>query len=47
MGAKHLGLIYIGASGSMAPGPEVPGGPFEKKIGKLMSMNFSGPQAQS
>ena len=23
--------IYIGASGSMAPGPEVPGGPFEDK----------------
>ena len=23
--------IYIGASGSMAPGPEVPGGPFESK----------------
>ena len=28
------GRIYIGASGSMAPGPEVPGGPFES-LGNL------------
>ena len=26
---KRQGRIYIGASGSMAPGPEVLGGPFE------------------
>ena len=25
------GRIYIGASGSMTPDPEVPGGPFESK----------------
>ena len=27
--ATGQGRIYIGASRSMAPGPEVPGGPFE------------------
>ena len=43
------GRIYIGASGSMAPGPEVLGGPFEVKkiLGKLISLNMSGPQAQT
>ena len=28
-GARLQGRIYIGASGSMAPGPEMPGGSFE------------------
>ena len=43
--------IYIGASGSMAPGPEVPMGLFEsekkKKIGKLMLSNLKGPLTQT
>ena len=43
------GRIYIGASGSMAPGPEVPGGPFKSKeeTGKLIISLLRGPQAQT
>ena len=43
------GRIYIGASSSIGPGPEEPGGPFEKKkiFGKLILFNLSGPQAQT
>ena len=32
------GRIYIGASGSMAPGPEVPKGPFESKKNILLNL---------
>ena len=34
------GRIYIGASVSMAPGPEVPGGPFEDKNKNLESYSI-------
>ena len=38
----YQGRIYIGVSGSMAPVPEVPGGPLKvkKKSGKLFSSNL-------
>ena len=41
--------IYIGASGSMAPGPEVPGGPFEikRKIWETYVIKVMGPQKQT
>ena len=43
-GQKKQGRIYIGASGSMAPGPEVPGGPFEdaNKKWESYSIKFEG-----
>ena len=48
LGGPKQGQIYIGASESMALGPEVPGGPFERKtIEKLILLNLSGPQAQT
>ena len=49
-GRDGQGRIYIGASGSMAPGPEVPGGPFEskkKKSGKCILSNLRGPVAET
>ena len=43
------GRIYIGASGSMALGPEVPGGPFESKTksGKYVLLLLKMPQPQT
>ena len=45
----NQGRIYIGASGSMAPGPEVLGGPFESKvkIWKTYFIKFQKAQAQT
>ena len=42
------GRIYIGASGSKAPSPELPEGPFEnsRKSGKFILSNLREPQAR-
>ena len=37
---RDQGWIYIGVSGSVAPGPEVPEGPFESKI-KIWETDFT------
>ena len=41
------GGIYIGASGAMAPGPEVPGAPFKsnekKNLAKLIQLDMNRP----
>ena len=47
---NEQGRIYIGASGYMAPGPEVPGGPFEgknKKIRNRILLDLRELQAQT